>query len=50
MVRPAELLAADGVWLTSSVRGAVAVRELDGETLPASTHTATLARLLGLTA
>jgi 4-amino-4-deoxychorismate lyase len=47
MVRPAELLAADGVWFTSSVRGAAAVRELDGVALPDSPHTATLRQVLG---
>lgn len=47
MVRPAELAAADGVWLTSSVRGVAAVRELDGVALPVSSHTAKLQQLAG---
>lgn len=47
MVRPAELAAADGVWLTSSVRGVAAVRELDGVALPVSPHTAKLQQLAG---
>ncbi|MPZ28318.1 MAG: aminotransferase IV [Micromonosporaceae bacterium] len=47
MVRPAELASADGVWLTSSVRGVAAVRELDGVALPVSPHTAKLQQLAG---
>jgi len=47
MIRPADLPAADGVWLTSSVRGVAAVRELDGAALPASPHTATIQQLVG---
>lgn len=47
MVRPEALLGADGVWLTSSVRGAVAVRSLDGVMLPPSPYTAPIQRLLG---
>jgi 4-amino-4-deoxychorismate lyase len=47
MVRPAELERATGVWLTSSVRGIVSVRELDGVKLPDSSHTETLRHLLG---
>jgi 4-amino-4-deoxychorismate lyase len=47
MVRPAELRAAGGVWLTSSVRGGVAVRQLDGMPLPVSPHTSAVQRLLG---
>jgi 4-amino-4-deoxychorismate lyase len=47
MVRPAELLAADGVWLTSSARGAAPTRELDGVPLPRSPHTKTIQDLLG---
>jgi 4-amino-4-deoxychorismate lyase len=33
MVRPDELAAVDGVWFTSSVRGPVAIRSLDGVAL-----------------
>jgi 4-amino-4-deoxychorismate lyase len=47
MVRPAELERATGVWLTSSVRGIVAVRELDGVKLMDPPQTATLRELLG---
>lgn len=47
MVRPAELASADGVWLTSSVRGLAAIRELDGTALPVSPHTTRIRDLLG---
>ncbi|MEU5548405.1 MULTISPECIES: aminotransferase class IV [unclassified Micromonospora] len=47
MVTPAGLRTADGVWLTSSVRGAVAVRSLDGTPLPAGTRTGAVQELLG---
>lgn len=47
MVRPDELIAADGVWFTSSVRGLAAVRELDGARLPDSPHTGQIRDLLG---
>lgn len=47
MVRPADLLTADGVWLTSSVRGAVPVRELDGTPLKPGAATAAIQSLLG---
>jgi 4-amino-4-deoxychorismate lyase len=47
MVRPEELTAADGVWLASSVRGVVAVRELDGVALKTSPPTARLQELSG---
>jgi 4-amino-4-deoxychorismate lyase len=47
MVRPDELVTTDGVWLTSSVRGAAPVRQLDGVGLTASPHTAKIQRLLG---
>lgn len=47
MVRPAELVAADGAWLTSSVRGAAPVRELDGVRFPHSPHTKAIHDLLG---
>jgi 4-amino-4-deoxychorismate lyase len=46
MIRPAELPDADGVWLTSSVRGVAAVRELDGVALPATADTTKLQQLL----
>lgn len=47
MVRPEELVAAGGVWLTSSVRGLVPVRELDGTELAWSRHTDAVRELLG---
>ncbi|MFI7021352.1 aminotransferase class IV [Micromonospora sp. NPDC049900] len=47
MVTPAGLRTADGVWLTSSVRGAVAVRSLDGIPLPPGTRTGAVQELLG---
>ena len=47
LVTPEELASADGVWLTSSVRGLTAVRALDGHDLPPSPHTARLQALLG---
>lgn len=48
LVTPAELLAADGAWLTSSVRGAVPIRTLDGTPLPYDPDVATrVSTLLG---
>ncbi|WP_341717821.1 aminotransferase class IV [Micromonospora sp. FIMYZ51] len=47
MITPAGLRDADGVWLTSSVRGLVAVLSLDGEPLPRSPRTPALQELLG---
>lgn len=47
MVRPETLPDLDGAWLTSSVRGCVAIRALDGTRLPASPHTADIQALLG---
>ncbi|WP_239077034.1 aminotransferase class IV [Actinocatenispora rupis] len=47
MVRPTELEGASGVWLTSSVRGIIAVRELDGVKLADPPQTDTLRELLG---
>jgi 4-amino-4-deoxychorismate lyase len=47
MVTPDELHAAEGVWLTSSLRGLTEVRALDGMPLPASKHTADLHEVLG---
>lgn len=47
LVRPTELATADGVWLTSSVRGVVAVRTLDGVPMPDHRVTAALQKLLG---
>ncbi|RIV37216.1 aminotransferase class IV [Micromonospora radicis] len=47
MTTPAELRNADGVWLTSSVRGLVEVRTIDGEQLPRSPRTPGLRELLG---
>lgn len=39
MVTPAGLHAAAGIWLTSSLRGLVEVRSLDGATRPPAPHT-----------
>jgi 4-amino-4-deoxychorismate lyase len=39
MVTPADLVAADGVWLLSSVRGIAAIRTLDGHPMPFSPET-----------
>ncbi|MFV2099644.1 aminotransferase class IV [Micromonospora sp. LOL_024] len=47
MVSPGELRGADGVWLTSSVRGLVAVHTLDGGSLRHSPRTHELQELLG---
>ncbi|MEV2239043.1 aminotransferase class IV [Micromonospora sp. NPDC049891] len=47
MITPAGLRDADGIWLTSSVRGLVAVHTLDGEPLPRSPRTRALQELLG---
>ena len=47
LVRPAELAGTDGVWLTSSVRGAAPVRQLDGAEFRRSPATATIQQLLG---
>ncbi|MEG3634176.1 aminotransferase class IV [Micromonospora palythoicola] len=47
MVTPTDLRGSDGVWLTSSVRGLVAVRALDAEPLPLSPLTRPLQELLG---
>jgi len=50
MIRPAELLGTQGVWLASSVRGLAEVRSLDRVDLPASVHTEALLKLLGFEA
>jgi len=48
LIRPAELFDADAVWLTSSVRGLVPLRALDGKELPRSPeHTLAAQELLG---
>ncbi|MER7331049.1 MULTISPECIES: aminotransferase class IV [unclassified Micromonospora] len=47
LVTPAGLRAADGVWLTSSVRGLAEVRTLDAVPLRRSPHTPALQALLG---
>ncbi|HEV2087842.1 MAG TPA: aminotransferase class IV [Cryptosporangiaceae bacterium] len=48
--RVEDLLAADGVWLCSSVRGAARVTELDGKTLVESALTGPVHDLLGFPA
>ena len=45
--RPADLHTADGVWLTSSVRGPAEIRALDGVPLGPSPETPRIAKLLG---
>jgi 4-amino-4-deoxychorismate lyase len=47
MVRPDELPAAQGVWLTSSARGLVEMRALDGTALGPSPETSRITKLLG---
>jgi 4-amino-4-deoxychorismate lyase len=47
LIRPTELAQKDGAWLTSSVRGLVAIRSLDGTTFTPSPHTAEMQKLLG---
>ena len=51
MIPPAALLAADGAWLTSSVRGAAPIRTVDGSPVPqAPAVTAAISTLLGFDA
>lgn len=47
MVTPAELVGADGVWLTSSVRGLAEVCAIDDVPRQAARHTTALRELLG---
>jgi 4-amino-4-deoxychorismate lyase len=47
LVRPEELVAAQGVWLVSSVRGAAEVRTLDGVARKPADDTARLLDLMG---
>jgi 4-amino-4-deoxychorismate lyase len=47
LVRPADLLGTDGVWLTSSVRGIAEIRSLDGAPLGPSSETARMQKVLG---
>jgi 4-amino-4-deoxychorismate lyase len=47
MVTPAELVGADGVWLTSSVRGLVEVRAVDAVPRAPAGHTIAVRDLLG---
>ncbi|MCW3844805.1 aminotransferase class IV [Micromonospora yasonensis] len=47
LVTPAELAEADGVWLTSSLRGPTEIRTLDHTPLPPSPRTPDLRTLLG---
>jgi 4-amino-4-deoxychorismate lyase len=48
LIRPADLLRANGAWLASSVRGLAEIRSLDGTALDASPETGRLLKLLGL--
>jgi 4-amino-4-deoxychorismate lyase len=50
LIRPAELAAAQGVWLTSSARGPAEIRELDGVPLGPSAETPRVVKLLGFPA
>jgi 4-amino-4-deoxychorismate lyase len=50
LIRPADLAAAQGVWLTSSARGPAEVRELDGVPMGPSAETPRVAKLLGFPA
>jgi 4-amino-4-deoxychorismate lyase len=47
LVRPDELAEADGIWLTSSIRGLAEVRGLDGASRKPSPYTEELSNLLG---
>jgi len=47
-LRPADLLAAQGIWLVSSITLAARVHTLDGRTLPLATQAAELAELVDL--
>lgn len=47
LIRPEQLPAMTGVWMTSSVRGAAAIRVLDGIHLPETHHTRRILDLLG---
>jgi 4-amino-4-deoxychorismate lyase len=47
LVRPAELVGADGVWLVSSMRGVAEVRALDGTPIGPSPETTRMQKLLG---
>lgn len=50
MATVADLAAADGIWLTSSLRGLAEVRSLDGTGRPPSPWTARLLQVLGFAA
>lgn len=47
LIRPAELVAAQGVWLLSSVRGAAEIRTLDGVVRKPAADTGAILELLG---
>jgi 4-amino-4-deoxychorismate lyase len=47
MIQPAELTAADGAWLASSVRGLAEIRSLDGKPLGPAADTPRMQSLLG---
>jgi 4-amino-4-deoxychorismate lyase len=47
LVRPADLVAAQGVWLVSSIRGPAEVRSLDGVPRKPAAETGAIQELLG---
>jgi 4-amino-4-deoxychorismate lyase len=47
LIRPEELGRTDGAWFTSSVRGSVAIKSLDGVAFDPSPHTPRLLELMG---
>jgi 4-amino-4-deoxychorismate lyase len=47
LITPADLAAADGAWLISSIRGVAELRAVDGAERPASPFTPGIRRLLG---
>ena len=50
MITPERLRDVDGVWFSSSIRGLVAIRQIDGHEIAVSGDTARMSDLLGFTA